>query len=210
MPKLLALNIKVFPDALDFFGDELLVGASQNSAGATKTENPMGLYGFLKGTARYLGTQSPGEDGSGGTSILGHSITSIYAISTNEFLVAWSKDLTYGIDYYGPANSRITSYGAYLHSELFLIGSDRLLETIEYFDFYLSKPLVSGDGIRLSYRTGNSGDFTTIATMDFATHGAVNTWSFRFSIPKAKILQFKVEMTATSTTTPELIMIAIS
>ena len=164
----------------------------------------MGVYGFQDKTTRFLGNVSDGKDGSDGTRVL---ITSIFAVSPNEYFVAWASGTTYGIDYFGPANDRIASYGAYCHSEIFIIGSDRLPETLEFFDIYLSKNMVSGDGIRLSYRLENSGNFTTIATMDFATHGAVNLWSFKYSIPKIKTIQFKVEMTATSTTTPELIMI---
>ncbi len=196
-----ALYLEVMPDAFDFQGDELLVGASQNVDNATKTENPMGVYGFIGKVARFLGNGSYAKDGSDGTQI---KVGSIYSISPNEYLVSWKCGTDYGVDYYGPNNNRIVSYGAYLEGEVHLLGIHINPATIEHFDFYLAKPLVSGDGVRLKYRTSNSGSWTTVATMDSATHTGINFFSFAYTISNIKTIQFRIELTATSTTTPEL------
>jgi len=202
-----SLYLEVRNDAFDFLDEEIIIGVSQYSTGENKTENPIGVYGFLAGIVRFLGNGSYGKDGSDGTRII---ISSILVIGPDEFFVSWSSGASYGIDYYGPANNMIGSYGSYCHTEIYSVGSERQKATLEFFDFYLSKPLVSGDGIRLSYRTSNSGSFTTIATLDFATHGAVDSFSFTKSLPNIKTIQFRIEMTATGTTTPELRMIIIS
>ncbi len=202
-----ALYLQVYPDAFDFQGKELLLGVSQGSTDASKTENPMGVYGFLSKTARFLGNGSYAKNGSDGTRIV---IGSIYSISPNEFLVGWQSGTDYGIDYYGPANNRITSYGAYCHSPLYVIGTKSNPATIESYDFYLAKPLATGDGIKLSYRTSRSGGFILLATLDYATMCPLGTeivdfWSFsNTAIKNAKSIQFLIEMTTTGTSSPEL------
>jgi hypothetical protein len=200
------LRIIVFPDAMEFLGNELLIGASQSALTNTKTDNPIGVFGLLKDTIRYIGNTTLGKDGSDGTAI---QITSIHSVNPFEFFVAWATNGTYGVDHIVPSNNKIGSYGAYCESEMYLVGSDREPATLECFDFYLNKPLVSGDGIRLSYRTSASGSYTEIITLDFATYGAVNTYSFQNTITNLKTVQFKLELTATSTTTPELRAIII-
>ena len=72
------LRIKVYPDGMAFFGDELLLGIGQNASGSGKTDNPIGVYSFYKGATRYIGNGSYAKDGSDGTRI---NITSLFAIS---------------------------------------------------------------------------------------------------------------------------------
>lgn len=197
--------LSIYPDAFDFWGDELFIGVSNISASG-QTINPFGVYGLKGKTMRFLGNISAGVNGSSGTRV---QITSIYAVSPSEFFVSWASDLTYGVDFFTSSVNRIGSYGAYAETELYFIGSEREPATLEYFDFILKKPLASGDGIRLSYRESGSGDYTTIVTFDFATHGAVSYFSHTISIPNLKIVQFKIEMTCTSTAGPQLRAIII-
>ena len=178
------------------------MGESKDLSGYTT--NPMGVYGYKNGTIRYLGNTSSGKDGSDGTQV---KITAIFAISGEEFLIGWMNDTTYGIDYIGVANNRIQSYGAYLISPIYIVGTKRSSSSIEYFDVFLSKELASGEGVRISYRENLTDDFTTIATIDFATYGAISHFTFPKSIPNALMIQVKVELTSTGNSSPEVILI---
>ena len=206
-----ACNLRVYPDALEFQGNEMLVGISQGSD-ASKQDNPIGVFSFVGSIARFLGNTSDAKDGSDGTIV---EIGTIYSVSPTELLVGWRSGSNYGIDYFSPANSVIASYGAFCDTEIFTLGSNRNPAAPEFYDFYLAKPLVSGDGIRLQYRVSNTGSWTTLATMDYATMcpnatETVNTWSFRYSIKDIRTIQFRVLLTGTSTTTPELRAIIVS
>ena len=194
----------VKPDAFDFLGDEILLGITQGSDQNNPTHNPIGVYGHFNGATRFIGNGSYAKDGSDGTKV---RITSVYSISPSIFYVCWWSASTYGIDYYGTNNSKITSYGAYLHTPLYFVGTPRLKSTIEYFDVFFKKPLVSGDGIKISFRTSDSGSFTLMKTIDFATYGAISSFTFPYSIPNLTMVQFLIEITASSTTTPELIQV---
>lgn len=202
-----ALYILVNPDAMEFYGSELLLGVSQGSSSATKTENPMGVYSLYKGAWRFLGVGSHGKDGSDGTRVV---IGSIYSVSPNEFFVGWQAGSSYGVDYYGPANNRVSSYGAYMYSQLYPVSLPQDPDTVESFNIFFKKPLVSGDGLRLSYRTNESGTFKALKTIDYATYKGIDSFYFKQSLPATRMIQFKIELTATSTTTPELIQIIVS
>lgn len=205
-------NVQVYSDAMDFYGDQLLIGATQLVNSANQILNPMGVYSCISGAVRFMGNNTHASDGSDGAII---TISSIISISPTKFLVAWRKAIidgatTYGIDYLVTSSAVIPTYGAYMESEMYLVGSDREPATLEHFDFYLNKPLASGDGIRLSYRTSDSGSYTEIFTLDFANYRAVNTYSFDTSITGIKTVQFKISLTCTGVDSPELRAIIIS
>ncbi len=196
------VRFPVYPDAMDYLGNELLIGITQNSSGSVPAHNPIGVYGYLKGAFRFLGNGSYNKDGSDGTKV---RITSVYSISPSVFYVCWWSGSTTGIDYYGPENNRISSHSnAYMISNVFILGTDKEPAKLETFDFYLGENLAIGDEIKLQYRNGNSGSWIDIATLDFVTYGAISHWNFDYPIDNIKAIQFKTSMLATGTTSPKL------
>jgi len=113
-------------------------------------------------------------------------------------------DRTYvsGGDYY-----RQTSYGAYIETPMYEVGTETQKRDFGILEFNLAKPLTTGQGIRISYRTSTSASYTIIGTFDFTTYGGIQSFHKRSpNIPSCIMVQLKIELTTgtDSTTTPEL------
>jgi hypothetical protein len=139
-----------------------------------------------------------GNDGSTGTM----QITSVLPIDTETILIGRSG----AIDVV-----RVTSYGGYIESPLYSVGTN--LENVGYskLEFSLANPLSVGQGVRIKYRKNLSDAFLTVVseicptgTMDFASLGAVKSYSCPATITDIEDIQLRVELTSTNGTTPEL------
>jgi hypothetical protein len=114
---------------------------------------------------------------------------------------------THGIDL-TTATSYSTSYSAYFTTPLYTVGSVNNLDKFKDIEFQLSRPLRTGEGIRIAYREELTSDFTTVVTHDYTTWGAVVSHNTIFSVPTKNIpsceqLQLRIYLTG-SATTPEL------
>jgi hypothetical protein len=124
---------------------------------------------------------------------------------TNEvFFASWIDNSSYGIDKLN--NSlRVTSYGGYAETALFPVGTNLNKATFQQGEFSLSRPLATGQGIRLKYRKNLTDSFTTIGTWIYSQLGAVVSHNFFTDISDAEYLQIRVELTTGEfNATPEL------
>lgn len=111
---------------------------------------------------------------------------------------AYGLDLTTATSY-----AYTTNYSGYFDSPLYVVGSIKNLRSFEEIEFELAKTLATGEGIQISYRTNLTASFTTIGTYTFANLGAIiSHWDIA-SIPACEMVQIRVALLGTSTTTPQ-------
>jgi hypothetical protein len=96
-----------------------------------------------------------------------------------------------------------TSYKATYDSQLFIVGTIDNPKTFENITFTFLEPLLSGQGIKVSYRKNMTDSFTEIGTWDYSTIGGVISHTDKALIADAEIVQLRVQLTqATSTPFP--------
>lgn len=119
----------------------------------------------------------------------------------NALYVGWTTGSVFGVDI--STGTYHTSYSAYFVSPLFQVGTSLNRRTIGTAQIVFEKALASGEGIKLYYRKDRSQSWSTAVTFDFATYGAVADGQITFPASDLTTIQFKVELTG-STTTPSL------
>lgn len=196
-----------FDGASEVVQGEYMVGISSDDTNFT----PAGVYGFRNGAWRFLEI-STGEVGENDELNIGAIIKR--PDSDGTFLVAWQDDenSAYGIDEFGQNGYRYTGYKAYVESPLYRVGTARQKKSYSYGEIVLAKELASGQGVRIKYRENLSDDFTTIATIDYDTYGAISEYEFEAKIMDVTTCQIRIELTtgSNSTTTPELLEVIFS
>lgn len=114
--------------------------------------------------------------------------------------------ITYGIDL-TTATSYTTSYLAYFITPLYRIGSALQPFKITEMEISLVKPLRTGEGIKVEYRTNLTDNFVEVITIDYATYGGIlskNTITEKpKNIKESELIQLRFSLTGGSTS-PEI------
>lgn len=136
----------------------------------------------------------------------------LHKITDKVMVMGWddNQSSTQGLDSVGISANYYTSYAAYVIFELLSVGNVKTPWTPSEIMFQLVKSLADPHGIRLSYRTSDSGSFTTIGTYDYATLGAVMSHFDEPGILNAEVLQIKAELTGSGNGGPKLKYITVS
>lgn len=184
-----------FPGALVNFKQRPFFGISYGNANL----GAMGVWSVLRtangNILNFEYTISENVDGSANPVQIG----ALIPFTQDVLLVGWRNNATYGIDKLNNA-SFATGYISFFDSPLYKVGTPLQLRTFEQLEFQLAKPLASGEGIKISYRTNLTNSFTTIGTYDFSLLGAVLSFNTRADIPSCEFLQVRVSLTGTTTT----------
>jgi hypothetical protein len=114
--------------------------------------------------------------------------------NSGTYLIGWQDNTSYGIDQTG-TSSRYSSYTAYAQSRFYRVGTPLSKTQFTELNITFDTPLASGDGVKIKYRSDLSASFTTIATIDFATYGAITSYNVPFSHPALTDIQFQIELT---------------
>lgn len=184
-------------------------------AGAGVLLPGMGVYSMLPtgngNILNYEHTISTGNDGTSAKLAIGALLPG----QINTLLIGWQDGASYGVDqvsnelkyatgtYLGSANA----YAAWFESKLERVGSYLEPKQFVELEFQLDKPLTTGQGINVKFRTALGTGYTTLGTYDFATLGGIQSHHVdKIPIPRCEFLQIRGELTtpASSTTTPEL------
>ena len=113
--------------------------------------------------------------------------------------------ITYGIDLSSATSYFYTTgYSGYFDSPLYVVGTPLNQREFSEVEFQLAKELATGEGIRIAYRVNLTDTFTTIGTYTYATLGAVISHHAIADIPACEMLQIRVALCGTATTTPSL------
>lgn len=164
------------------------------------------LYQTSKGNILNLeNIISTGNDGTSAALKIG----SLLEISRDVILVAWQDGVsTFGVDKINTSAVN-TGYTGYFLTPFYIIGSSLQPRKFLECEFQLIRPLRTGEGIKLEYRTDLTASFTTVIVWDYSTLGSVlshNTILGQNAIPQAKgaeQIQLKISLTGT-TTSPNL------
>ncbi len=89
-----------------------------------------------------------------------------------------------------------TNYAAYFVTPVYTIGQSQSKMTVSSIEVVFDRPLATGDAVRIGYRIGSQGSFTTLSnSISYTTHGGVTSAEIETSGIVADILQLKIEMT---------------
>lgn len=134
------------------------------------------------------------------------TVTAVYAynsvVSGFGLATAWTdystNPDTYGID--KTSEVPYTDYNSFIETDLIPVGQYLKKRTFENIEFKLSRPLVSGEGIKISFRYYKSGSYTEIK--DFvatSTYLPISDYSI-LNFDQSQWVQFKVEIKSSATT----------
>lgn len=193
------LHIEPYPGSIMNYKGRMFFGIG---GGSGISVGGSGVWSVLPtSNGNHLNYEHQISTGNDGTSA-NLKIGALCPITRDTFLIGWNDDAVYGIDKV-VNTSRYTSYAARVDSAFYRVGTQKIKKTFTQGEFQLDRPLIEGQGIKLSYRTSLSASFTAIGTYDFATLAGVASHSFTPNIPKTEFVQIRIELT-TSSGTPEL------
>ena len=184
---------------LGWWNNQLIVGTTSLDG-----LSPAGIYG-IKGKPNCLFTISSGEDGSTGDVYIGM----VLGIDDEHLIYSWKTYVgtttTYGMDIVKNSNNRTITYGSYFESLLYAVGTKTAKKSYDRVEVELARPLQTGEGVLIKYRTDISSSWTTLDTQDYTTYGAVSSLDFP-GIHNLENIQIRCELTtgATSKNTPYL------
>lgn len=194
--------IEFYPGSIASYKKKLFFGVGQGGSTAIPE---MGVYSVEQtGRGSVLNlehTISTLNDGS----VNPLKVTALLPISRDTISVAWRDNSSYGIDLASNTSyAYTTDYSGYFTSPIYKVGSIKNLRTFEEIEFELAKKLVTGQGIKLQYRTNTTDSFSDIGTFEFSTlGGVVSHWAIP-KIPACEMVQIRCMLKGSSTTTPQL------
>lgn len=190
------------------YDDGILFGLGK-TAGQDNGVN--GLF-YLKNGAWQIFTLTPG-DGTNNHDLLIGTITNI---GNNQWLVSWQYDSTYGFDVLS-TSAYTTGYGAYFESQMYNVGTRIQPRTFQSCKFEFTKPLTTGQGIKIEFRLNSEDIWTESDTFAYGDGtgsdrdnlGGITSFDFSPNIPKAEHVQFRISLTTSvnAGTTPELLYV---
>jgi len=142
-------------------------------------------------------------------------VGSLYSSGRDDYWSGWAESGgAEGIDHIlsGGAASRYRNYSAMLTSPWIQLGSRNDAENISNIELVLARPLISGQGVKLSYRTDLSAAFTLIDTIDFTTYGGTQGEVIPFRLEVKGGIQIRAQLTTGFfvTTSPEVVKIILT
>lgn len=198
-------NIAYYPGAITNYKGRIFFGVSGNG---TDTIGGMGVYSLLRTSKGNIliheHTISTLTDGTSNVVKIG----ALCGVIRDNILIGWSDatpTASQGIDNITNTSYLYTTdYSGYFESPFYTTGSLLQQTTPTEIEFNLVRPLRTGEGIRLAYRTDLTASYTTIGTYTFATEGAVVSVNKVYDFPPAEQIQFKVSLLGSATTSPEM------
>lgn len=198
-------SILFYPDAVEYFNNKIYFATSDNGGANTYTAGVWSIDEDKKIVLEH--TISTGNSGQNDKLL---TIPSIVAKDDYTLVTAWEDTdaSEIGSDSVASTSRFCTGYTAYAITQFYKVGTKLNPKTFKQIDIQLTKPLVTDEGIRLSYRTAQNGTFTVISTDTAAQQSFVNE---QFGVT-AEIIQFKIELTTPSgsTSAPELLEIIVT
>ena len=198
--------IEVYPGALINFKGRPFFGVS-----SADVADGMGIYSLMetsKGTIlNHEHSVSTLTDGGTNPLIIG----ALLGISRDELLVGWRDNTTYGIDKTTKTSYAYgTDYSGYFDTALYFVGTELNPRTFTELNFFLAKELATTEGIKISYRVNLTDSFTEIDTYTTTEIGASqSSHEDEAAIPSCQMLQLRVALKGTTTTTPQFKLLTL-
>lgn len=172
----------------------LLVGLSANYDANSPTTTGIWEIGLIKDFPTHLPFFS--RDGNLGN-ISNVRFGSVRVLDDNNLAFGVQSGSTYELSRTS-ATTLNSGYTARWRTQAYLVANARDKKTFEQLEFLLSKPLITNQGIKISYRTNLTDDFTDINTWTYADLGGVLSHFDSASITGAEIVQFEIALDYTS------------
>ena len=191
--------INWFPGSICNFKNKIFIGSGGNSALAGQ-----GIYSLQQtGQGNILNLEHLNSNLTDG-SVSQVAIHSLLPVSNDVLLASWTNGSAWGIDKTDSTSYLYTTdYSGYFESPLYVVGSLKNPRIFTELEFQFAKKLATGEGIRVKYRVNLTDSFTTLDTYTFTTLGAVISHYAIANIPACEMLQIRVELLGTATTTPQ-------
>lgn len=198
-------NYEVKPGAVAIVEGKIYFGLSNYQS---TTGSQAGIWSLEPETGQliYQNQISTGEIGTNDAVKIG-AIRATRAGGTDEqgYIASWEdqENSSYGVDTLNTLSHKYSNSDAYLITSFYRVGLIYTNKTIPGTEIYLSKPLASGQSIKIQYRSDQSAVWT-----DYETFNTANKQEFRGrAIPSVESIQFKIifDTTADSSSTPELL-----
>lgn len=91
-----------------------------------------------------------------------------------------------------------TGYTARWRTQAYIVSDARNKRTFRQLEYLFAKSLIENQGIKISYRTNLTDDFTEINTWTYATIGGVMSHFANAGVTNAEIVQFEIALNYTS------------
>lgn len=167
--------------------------ATENDGTAITTLDGVWAVDIETGVLFHLTQLTYGASG-GTTSVIAKDILSNSPDGSGIF-AGWDNGGTYGVDQ-GSSNP-YSNYETIIESDIIPIGTFTFKETLTQIEYKLSRVLVSGEAVRISYRTNLNESYTVVFTSSTA---GVMSDANDITFENAQWVQIKVELSSTNTT----------
>ncbi len=190
-----SFTMKTYPNAMCINSNgNLLVGTSTETTNSS-TMAKHGVYEIginSKGYPVYLKNIISSGSESGINGILKVGVVTMFNDDT--IYLGWQSGSTYGYD--NTTFRMYTSYAGYVEFPAVIVSDHITPKTFKNIEFKLGYPLISGQGIKVSYRKNLTDAYTDLdATFDYTTLGGVISHNTAATITDAEVLQVKVALT---------------
>lgn len=203
--------IQWYPGSIGWNKDKVFFGS-----GGSTTLAGQGLYS-LQQTAQgnILSLEhlsSPLNDGTSSIS----QVTAILPTGNSSFYLAWNSNSAYGIDVTSSSYAYSTNYSGYFDSPLYIVGDTKAKHLFTSFSILFAKKIATGEGIKIQYRVNLTDSFSDLGTFTCDVEsgatkiGAVISHFGTPKIPACEMVQFRIALKGSSTTTPEFRQFKIS
>lgn len=184
-------TITPYPNAINYVNNELLVGTAYAGSSATSLQ---GVYSIRPGGKLNFRTISTTNTGS--TQPL--KIGAIYPTGQDTMLIGWQDGTTYGVDTID-FNTFVNS--AYFESQVYKVGTYTDNVTYEHLDIQLTRPLITGQQIKVYWRDGINSSWILMATFTSASVQSGSTALYsKAIITDANTLQIRCELSQPTST----------
>lgn len=199
--------LEPYPGAIMNFKGKLFFAVNSQST------DGMGIYSLSETSSGNIvnceHTISTGTTGGTNPLIIG----AMLGITRDIFVCGWRDNTTYGIDKLSTTSYAYgTDYSGFFDGPLYTVGSYLDKKKYNCMEFQLAKELAGTEGIRIQYRVNLTDSWTTLGTYTTAEIGTgVTTFhDENINIPECDMLQVRVGLKGTSTTTPEFRQVIIT
>lgn len=196
-----------YPGAIAQFDGRILTGTAEGTlTGSASPHNGIFSLNPKTGTLLFESQVSAGSDSD-------ISIGSILSTGTGFYLVGW-QDRTgsaQGIDLFRADGRHSTAANSFVRSRLYSVGTKISPETYNSLEIQLSDALSSSQSVVVKYRTDTSSSFTTLATFDHTTYGAVKSFNGDIGLIDIENIQIEIQISclATSNSSPKVIYVKL-
>lgn len=195
------------PNAIAFHMNRLFFGVTPGAtASSDAAVDGVGVWSVNPTTGVLVFEHAISTGNMGSTSNV--KIGSILPFTKDRLLIGWKDGATAGIDLTG--TGRYDGYESYMDTAYYQVGTTLNKREFTQLEFQLVKPLATGQGVKISYRTDLSASFTVIGTYDFSTLGAVSSHNAVADIPACEFVQLRIALTCAGTSaSPELRIVTL-